>query len=176
VALIISPAATRFRNFRNWKAERYAVADYAWSATARRSCRPADRHPSRPNTVRPSSRSTPCSAQSHRPDDAEAVALAHPAQPCSCVRIRVPHTWRRRWDTLIGLYATTNRWRAAPYLSQEWVVDKYPQAVAQELGKHVEEVPWGTRVRHEDAMSLIEVSDVTERLDALMAARSQARG
>jgi len=69
---------------------------------------------------------------------------------------------------VIGLYATTNRWRAGPYFSQEWVVDKYPEALLQELGKGVDEVPWGTRVRHADAMALIEVQDVTERLDALM--------
>jgi heptosyltransferase I len=43
--------------------------------------------------------------------------------------------------------------------------------VRKELGKSVEEVPWGTRVRDPEAMMLIEVKDVTERLDALMAAR-----
>jgi heptosyltransferase I len=73
---------------------------------------------------------------------------------------------------VIGLYATTNRWRAGPYLSQEWVVDKYPEALRKEMGKGVDDVPWGTRVRDPDAMALIEVSDVTERLDALTAARS----
>jgi heptosyltransferase I len=77
---------------------------------------------------------------------------------------------------VIGLYATTNRWRAGPYLSQEWVVDKYPEALMRELGKRVDELPWGTRVRSADAMDLIEVGDVTAKLDALMAAGQSAGG
>ena len=73
---------------------------------------------------------------------------------------------------VIGLYATSNRWRTGPYLSQEWVVDRYPDAVSRALGKSVSELPWGYRVRTPYAMNLITVDDVTGKLDALIAAGS----
>ncbi len=65
---------------------------------------------------------------------------------------------------VVGLYATSNRHRTGPYASQHLVVDKYPEAVAQEFGKSVEEIRWGRRVRNPDAMELITVPDVIEKL------------
>lgn len=50
---------------------------------------------------------------------------------------------------VIGLYATTNPDRARPYLSADYTINHYPQAVQDKYGKTVDEVPWGTRVRDE---------------------------
>ena len=55
----------------------------------------------------------------------------------------------------LGLYATTNPDRAAPYLWRDHVVNRYPDAVRRYLKKPIEAVSWGTRVRHADAMALI---------------------
>ena len=52
------------------------------------------------------------------------------------------------------------------------MVDKYPQAVRQELGKAVEEIRWGRRVRNPDAMNLITVDDVVQKLQAAFERRS----
>jgi heptosyltransferase I len=72
----------------------------------------------------------------------------------------------------VGLYATTNPQRAAPYHWRAFVVDRYPDAVRTYLHKEPDEIAWGTRVRHADAMSLIRSEDVIERLDALLDSHS----
>ncbi|HSP32650.1 MAG TPA: glycosyltransferase family 9 protein, partial [Halomonas sp.] len=69
----------------------------------------------------------------------------------------------------LGLYASTNPQRAAPYLWREFAVNAYPEAVRTYLHKSVEEVNWGQRVRHPNAMMLIKADDVIAKLDALLA-------
>jgi heptosyltransferase I len=175
-ALLISPCSNaRFRNFRNWTAERYAaVADHA-----------AERHDMQ---VLLTGGSTPLEAEygarivasaRHAPRNLigrttlkQLLALLEQAAALLCPDSGPAHMATTVGTPVIGLYATTNRWRAGPYSSQQWVVDKYPQALARELGRTVDQVPWGTRVRRADAMELIEVRDVTERLDALMSERA----
>lgn len=71
---------------------------------------------------------------------------------------------------VIGLYASSNPLRTGPYLSQQWVVNRYPEAVQAAFGKPMEELPWGKRVREPDVMERILVDDVLERLDKLVAA------
>jgi len=70
---------------------------------------------------------------------------------------------------VIGLYVTSNPQRTGPYLSQEWVINKYPDAIHDESGKTADEVPWGTRVRNPNAMQRISLEDITTKLDALLA-------
>ena len=69
---------------------------------------------------------------------------------------------------VIGLYATTNPDRARPYLSADYTVNHYPEAVQDKYGKSVAEMPWGTRVRDEGTMDRITVNDVTTMLDKIM--------
>lgn len=69
---------------------------------------------------------------------------------------------------VIGLYATTNPERARPYLSKDYVVNKYPEAVMDKYHKTVEDIPWGTRVRDEGTMDRISVEDVKQVLDKLL--------
>jgi heptosyltransferase I len=69
---------------------------------------------------------------------------------------------------VVGLYATSNRHRTGPYLSQQLVVDRYPDAVQQEFGKPVAALRWGERVRDPGAMDLIRVAEVLERVDAVL--------
>jgi heptosyltransferase I len=75
---------------------------------------------------------------------------------------------------VVGLYATSNRHRTGPYSSQHLVVDKYPEAVEREFGKRVEDLRWGERVRNPNAMDLIEVEEVTAKLDLAFAQRGVA--
>ena len=51
------------------------------------------------------------------------------------------------------------------FVSSRLTVNRYPDAVSKYLGKSVDDVRWGRRVRHPEAMSLIEVSDVTDKID-----------
>lgn len=74
---------------------------------------------------------------------------------------------------VIGLYATTNPDRARPYLSRDWVVNRYPDAIAKKFHKTVADVAWGTRVRDSWAMELISVADVTAMIDQFMQNHTQ---
>lgn len=66
---------------------------------------------------------------------------------------------------VLGLYATSNPDRTGPYASRTLTVNRYPDAVRTYLGKTVEELRWGQRVRHPGAMDLISVDDVCDRID-----------
>ena len=72
---------------------------------------------------------------------------------------------------VIGLYAATNPARAGPYYSRQWCVDKYDAAARKYLRKPASNIPWTTKIERRGVMDLIAVSDVTAKLDALMAAR-----
>jgi heptosyltransferase I len=66
---------------------------------------------------------------------------------------------------VIGLYATSNPDRTGPYLSRNLCVNRYPDAVERYLGKRVTDIRWGQRVRHPDAMELITVDDVIDKIN-----------
>ena len=69
---------------------------------------------------------------------------------------------------VIGLYACTNPDRARPYLSEKWLVNRYPEAIQKKYNKPVSDVPWGARVRDDWAMLLITVDDVIAIADKLI--------
>lgn len=69
---------------------------------------------------------------------------------------------------VIGLYATTNPDRARPYLSADWVVNRYPDAIDKKHHKQVKDLPWGTRVRDSWAMNLISAHDVKSMINEFM--------
>jgi heptosyltransferase I len=71
---------------------------------------------------------------------------------------------------VIGLYAATNPARAGPYYSRQWCVDKYDAAACKYLNKPAAQIPWTTKIERSGVMDLIEVGEVTAKLDALMAA------
>jgi heptosyltransferase I len=73
---------------------------------------------------------------------------------------------------VIGLYAATNPARAGPYYSRQWCVDKYDAAARKYMGRPAAQIPWTTKIERSGVMDLIGVSDVTAKLDALMAARA----
>lgn len=173
--LIVSPCSSdergRYRNFRNWSAEKYAAAiDYA-----------ATRHEM--PTLLTGGRSSVelacgmriCELAASRPDNLigattlkQLLALLERATVLLCPDSGPAHMATAVGTPVIGLYAATNPDRAAPYRSRHWLVNKYPEAVAEFFGKGVDELPWGVRVRKPFAMDLIEVRDVTEKLDQLM--------
>jgi heptosyltransferase I len=76
---------------------------------------------------------------------------------------------------VVGLYATSNRFRTGPYFSQHLVVDKYPEAVRREFNTTVESLRFGQRVRDPNAMDLIEVEDVVAKLDLAFAESGRQR-
>ena len=69
---------------------------------------------------------------------------------------------------VIGLYATTNPDRARAYLSKDFVVNRYPDAIREKFGKSVDDVPWGTRVRDEGTMARITTDEVINMIDRVL--------
>ncbi len=65
----------------------------------------------------------------------------------------------------LGLYATSNPDRSGPFASRELTVNRYPDATLKYLGKSVDQLRWGQRVRHPDAMDLITTDDVISKID-----------
>jgi heptosyltransferase I len=74
---------------------------------------------------------------------------------------------------VIGLYAATRSARAGPYYSRQWCVDKYDQASRMVFGKPAEDLPWTEKIERAGVMDLIEVADVTRKLDALIRYRDE---
>jgi len=70
---------------------------------------------------------------------------------------------------VIGLYAATNPARSGPYLSRRWCVDAFPAAAQRFRGRPPEELPWTEKIEEPGVMDLIEVSQVTAKLDELLA-------
>lgn len=77
--------------------------------------------------------------------------------------------------SVIGLYATTNPERARPYLSSDWVVNRYPDAIRKKYNKEINEVPWGTRVRNSWAMNLITIDEVKKMIDNFLTKSSTGK-
>jgi heptosyltransferase I len=71
---------------------------------------------------------------------------------------------------VLGVYAATNPARSGPYYSREWCVDRFDAAAQRFHGRPGAELPWPTKIERPGVMDLIEVEDVIDRLDALMAA------
>lgn len=174
-SLIISPCTgQRFRNYRNWRVECYAqVADYAHSRYGARILLTGGStaiEQSYGRGIMDLCKSQPTNLIG-RTSLKQLLALLQRASVVLCPDSGPAHMATAVRTPVVGLYATSNRFRTGPYFSQHLVVDKYPDAVEQEFGRPVDSLRWGQRVRDPNAMNLIAVTDVTAKLDAAFAER-----
>jgi heptosyltransferase I len=70
---------------------------------------------------------------------------------------------------VIGLYAVAPSRLSGPYLFRDLTIDKFELAVETLLKKDPKQVPWRTRVHDRQAMELITVSDVIEKIEQVLA-------
>jgi heptosyltransferase I len=167
-SLIISPCAVaRFRNFRNWPAERYAaIAAHAkrrYGASVYLTGGTSDVELEFGRAIERGSGGGVTNLIG-RTSLKQLLALIARAHVLICGDSGPAHMATAVRTPVVGLYATTNRHRAGPYFSQHLVVDRYPDAVLAEFGAPVEAVKWGQRVRDPEAMKLITIEDVEEKL------------
>jgi len=101
----------------------------------------------------------------------EFLALIQAADLVICPDSGPAHMATAVGTPVIGLYATSNPDRTGPYLCRDLTVNRYPDAVRKYLGKDVDELRWGQRVRHPDAMDLITIEDVSGKIDEFFAKR-----
>lgn len=83
------------------------------------------------------------------------------------------HIARAMNTPVIGLYAVASPTLSGPYRAQQYMVNRYPEAVHKFLGKDPEHVPWNTRVHHPDAMALLQTEDVLQQLTKVFDASLQ---
>lgn len=174
-SLIISPCSgQRFRNFRNWRAERYAeVADYAHERYNARILLTGGNSALEQTYASAISSLASCPVTSliGQTTLKQLLCLIEQASVVLCPDSGPAHMATAVGTPVVGLYASSNRFRTGPWASQDLVVDKYPEAVRDELGCEVGQIRWGRRVRAPDVMDRIEVTDVIEKLDKAYAAR-----
>lgn len=173
--LVISPCSgQRLRNFRDWSAERYAaVADHAHSRYGAQVLLTGG------STELERAYAERISGQAHcltenlvgKTSLKQLLAILERATAIVCPDSGPAHMATSVGTPVVGLYATSNRFRTGPYLSQQLVADRYPDAVRREFGVGVEDIRFGRRVRNPAAMDLVSVDDVIEKLDLAFAGR-----
>ena len=174
--LLISPCSSqRARNFRNWSAENYAAAanhaqqkynckviltggnsalEIEYGKNIGRLC-----GPDLVNLIGKTSLK-------------QLLALLEAADVLICPDSGPAHMATTVNTPVIGLYATSNPQRSGPYLSRALTVNAYPDAVGRFLGKTVDQVRWGQRVRNPGAMDLIRLVSVKQSIDEIFDRKS----
>ena len=175
--LVISPCSSqRSRNFRDWRAERYAaLVDHAAARGVRCALTggPTDLERGYGAAIAAHAKARPLDLIG-RTTLKELLAVLARASVVVCPDSGPAHLADSVGTPVVGLYATSNPARTGPYRSRPHCVDRYADALRAFLGKRVDQVPWGQRVRHPDAMDLISVDDVNTRFDAVLAAADRA--
>ena len=68
----------------------------------------------------------------------------------------------------ISLFTTSNPNFTGPYYSKDWIVNKYPEALEKFNNTNIQQASWGQRVRNPEAVKLITVSDIEQKLAKLI--------
>jgi heptosyltransferase I len=167
--LLISPCSSqRLRNFRNWPPENYvAVARHAVTKHGARIVITGGPSPLETHYGEQMAEELPGSSINlvGKTSLKQLLALIDEASAVLCPDSGPAHMATAVGTPVIGLYATSNPARTGPYLSQHLVVNAYAQAAMEFRGKTVEELAWGERIRHPEAMSLVRVQDVCDKID-----------
>ena len=170
--LLISPCSSHV--LRNWRPERYAaVADYAAERHGMRVILAGGPSPIERDTGAAIERAarTPLVNQIGRDTLPQLLALLARATVLLSPDSGPAHMATMVGTPVIGLYAATNPERSGPYLSRRWCVNAYAEAARRFRGCEPERLPWSTKIEQPGVMDLIEVRQVTARLDELLAWR-----
>jgi heptosyltransferase I len=167
--LLISPSSSH--SLRIWRPEFYArVADYAarrWNMRVVLCGGPT--RPEREVSDRIIAASqTPLIDQVGRDTLPQMLALLRGATLLLAPDSGPAHMATMVGTPVIGLYAPTNPARSGPYLSQQWCVNRFPEAARAFMKREPEELPWWVKIEKPGVMDLIQPQDVTQRLDEFM--------
>ncbi len=170
--LVISPCSTQAK--RNWSAARYAaVAEHAVSRHGMRVIIAGG------STALERELGAEIQAQARAPlmnqvgKDTlpELLALLERATVLLSPDSGPVHMATMVGTPVIGLYAATNPDRSGPYLSRQWCVNRYAEAARRFRGRMPAELPWTEKIDEPGVMDLIEVQEVTAKLDHLLGSR-----
>ena len=165
--VLISPCSSqRSRNYRNWSLDRYlAVIEHLEAQYGARVVVTGGRSDIEIDYGERLAFNTDANNLVGRTSLRELAALIASSDLVICPDSGPAHIATAMGTPVIGLYATSNPERTGPYISRELTVNRYPDAIRRYLGKNVHDLRWGQRVRHPDAMDLITVDDVVEKVD-----------
>ncbi|HET9108285.1 MAG TPA: glycosyltransferase family 9 protein [Steroidobacteraceae bacterium] len=167
--LLISPCSSHSR--RNWRADAYAaVADHAVRRHGMRvilAGGPTAAERSAGAQIEAAAQ-VPLINQIGRDTLPQMLALLARASVLLSPDSGPAHMATMVGTPVIGLYAATNPARSGPYLSQEWCVNAFPQAARRFRGRAPEQLPWTEKIEEPGVMDLIEVAQVTAKLDELL--------
>ena len=172
ILVINACAIAKSRNWRNWTAEGYAtVADYAAEKLSMRVVLSGG-----PNALEKNMADKITLLCQRKPLNlvgktsiAELVALLKLADVVIAPDTGPAHIANAVNTPVIGLYAATNPQRAGPYQFQQYVVNKYPQALQKYYGLKVEDAACGQRIRNDECMALIQPEAVIQMLEKVLA-------
>ncbi|MFQ5485586.1 MAG: glycosyltransferase family 9 protein [Desulfobacterales bacterium] len=167
--LIVNPCSSaRFRNWRNWRAEKYAqMIDYAaerYNVASLLTGGSTALEQRYGKEICRLSRSEPVNMIG-KTNLKELLALLDNASAIISPDTGPIHIANSLGIPTIGLYAGSNPLRTGPYLFQNWVVNAYPEAVRNQFRKSVDEIDWGKRVRQPNVIDLITFDAVKEKID-----------
>ncbi|WP_043531314.1 glycosyltransferase family 9 protein [Litchfieldella xinjiangensis] len=171
--LLVTPCTSaRANNFRNWTVEGYAtVAEYAWVQYGLKTVLTGSGTTQEREMGARIAELAPAEAIIDTIGDASLktlLALIDEARAVIAPDTGPAHMANALATPVIGLYATSNPDRTGPYRWRHLLVNRYPEALHHYLHKTVDDLPWGHRVRHPEAMALIHADDVIARLDSLL--------
>jgi heptosyltransferase I len=167
--LVISPCSSH--SLRNWSAARYAaVADHAVRELGMQVliCGGPGASDRQMGAAIMDHVSAPVSNRVGMDDLPQLLALLAQATVLMSPDSGPAHMATMVGTPVIGLYAATNPARTGPYFSRAWCVDAYAQAAQRFRGRSAAELPWATKIEVPGVMDLIEVPQVTAKLDALV--------
>ena len=164
--VLISPCSSqRSRNFRNWSIENFAAVI---AHLRQKSCRilmTGGRSELEADYAAALSADGAADNLVGKTSLKQLAALIETADLLICPDSGPAHIATAFATPVLGLYATSNPDRTGPFASRELTVNRYPDAAEKYLGKSVEQLRWGQRVRHPDAMNLITIDDVCDKID-----------
>jgi heptosyltransferase I len=172
--LIVSPSSSHVR--RNWSAERYAAV--IRHAVQRHGMRvilcgaPSDTERALGARIATLA-GVPVLDQTGQDTLPQLLALLARAAALLTPDSGPAHMGTMAGIPVIGLYAATRLARSGPYCSREWCVDAYDAAARKYRHRGAGSLPWSAKIEEDGVMDLIDIADVTARLDALLATRDR---
>ena len=164
---VMSPLSSQRRGaFRNWPAERYArvarhvVERLGGEVLLTGSGSPLERDYAAVIAAHPG-----VTDLNGRTTLKQFAALIRLARLVVCPDSAPAHIGAALGTRVVGLYAGSNPDRSGPWGNRRFTVNRYPQAVRKLLGKEVNEVRFGRRLRAGDAMNEIAAGEVIEMVE-----------
>jgi len=165
--VVISPCSSnRSRNFRNWSIERYAATIQHLRNKGCRVVLTGGRSALEIEYGAALSANGAADNLIAKTTLKQLGALIEAADLVICPDSGPAHMATAFSTPVLGLYATSNPDRTGPFVSRELTANRYPDAVRRYLGRSVQQLRWGQRVRHPEAMGLITIDDVIGKIDA----------